>query len=270
MQFLIEKFGLIPGWVIASITIFMRYALFAGIAFTLFYIIRKGQFTRLKIQQKFPKTYRIISEVKHSAFTAGIFALIAVGIYFLRQAGYTRIYLDIDQFGWAYLLFSFIALTLIHDTYFYWMHRLMHHPKVFPLIHKVHHYSNNPTPWASLSFHPLEAVLEIGIVPIIILFIPFHPLVLFLFATWSLFWNVLGHLGFELFPKGFVTHPVFKWFNTSTHHNMHHSKANCNYGLYFNFWDRMMNTNHKHYIPTFEQIKDRGQKTEVRPQSASF
>lgn len=257
MQFLIENFGVLPSWALASITIFFRYALFAGIAFLLFYVIRKNAFQRLKIQQKFPKTYRILNEVKHSGYTAIVFALMGIGIYFLSEAGYTKIYQDIAQFGWGYLIFSFVALTIIHDTYFYWMHRLMHHPSVFPLVHKVHHYSNNPTPWASLSFHPLEAVLEIGIVPVAIFIIPFHPIVLFLFATWSLLWNVVGHLGFELFPKGFVKHPVFKWFNTSTHHNMHHSKANCNYGLYYNFWDRMMETNHSEYEKTFESIAKR-------------
>ena len=58
------------------------------------------------------------------------------------------------------------------------------------------------------------------------------------------FMNVLGHLGFELYPKGFTTHWLGKWNNTSTHHNMHHKYYNCNYGLYFNIWDRIMGTNH--------------------------
>lgn len=257
MQFLIEKFGLFPGWGIATLSIFLRYALYAGTAFLLFYVLKKSRFANLKIQQKLPKTYRILTEIKHSGYTAAVFALMGVAIYFLSEAGYTKVYLELEEYGWGYLAFSFVFLTVLHDTYFYWMHRLMHHRKLFPIVHKVHHYSNNPTPWASLSFHPLEAILEVGIIPVVVLFVPFHPLVLFLFASWSLLWNVIGHLGFELFPKGFVNHPIFKWFNTSTHHNMHHSKANCNYGLYFNFWDRMMQTNHPDYINTFENIKSR-------------
>ena len=28
---------------------------------------------------------------------------------------------------------------------------------------------------------------------------------------------------------------------------MHHRLVKCNYGLYFNFWDRVMKTNHPHY-----------------------
>ena len=35
---------------------------------------------------------------------------------------------------------------------------------------------------------------------------------------------------------------------------MHHKYATSNYGLYFNFWDRVMGTNHAKYTETFEQV----------------
>lgn len=252
MFYLIEKFGLLNGYMIGVVAVFLRYALFAGSAFLVFYVLGKQNFSKYKIQQRYPKTARILHEIQHSAYTALVFGLMGVGIYFLKSAGYTSIYTDVKEYGWWYLIGSFFFLTFLHDTYFYWTHRFMHHRNVFPLLHKVHHVSNNPTPWASLSFHPLEAIVEIGIVPIAILFIPFHPLVLFLFAIWSLFFNVMGHLGYELFPKGFVNHPIGRWLNTSTHHNMHHARSNCNYGLYYNFWDTMMGTNAPDYKEKFE------------------
>lgn len=254
MHILIEYFGLFSGYLLTALTIFFRYAFFAGIAFSIFYVWRRKHYLRLKIQERFPKYQQIWREIIHSAYTAFIFATMGLGIYFLRQHGYTRIYTDIHDYSWGYLVFSFLFLVVLHDTYFYWMHRLMHHPRLFRLLHKVHHQSSNPTPWAALSFHPLEAILEIAIIPIAVFILPFHALVLLLFATWSLLWNIIGHLGFELFPKGFVHHPVFRWFNTSTHHNMHHHQVKCNYGLYFNFWDSWMNTNHHAYKETFDQI----------------
>ncbi|MDX1939495.1 MAG: sterol desaturase family protein [Saprospiraceae bacterium] len=255
MYFLIEKFGILNGWALGALFVFLRYTTFAGFAFMIFYVIWKPNFIKFKIQSKFPKTARIWHEIRHSAYTALIFASLGIGVHFLKQAGFTKIYTDMNEYGWGYLIFSFFLLTFIHDTYFYWIHRLMHHNKLFPILHKVHHVSNNPTPFASLSFHPLEAIVEIGIVPLAILFIPFHPLVLLLFATWSLFFNVMGHLGYELFPKGFVYHPIGRWFNTATHHNMHHARSNCNYGLYYNFWDTIMKTNAPDYQQTFEKIK---------------
>lgn len=255
MHYLIEQFGPVYGWLFSAIFVFLRYASTAGLAFIIFYILWKQSFTHIKIQTKFPNTQRIWHEIQHSALTAMVFALLGIGIYFMRLAGWTEIYLDVNEYGWGYFAFSVVFLIVLHDTYFYWMHRLMHHPKLFPILHKVHHVSNNPTPWASLSFHPLEALLEIGIVPLAILFMPFHPVALLIFATWSLTWNVLGHLGYELFPRGFVHHPFFRWFNTSTHHNMHHARSNCNYGLYFNFWDTVVGTNDPNYRAEFDRIK---------------
>jgi len=254
MEYLFDQFGPLHGYFIATFTIFLRYALFAGIAFGIFYIIRKQNWQRLKIQQKFPKAKYIFNEIQHSLFTAFIFALMGVGLYYCRQAGLSQIYTDISTYGWAYLIFSFVALMFIHDTYFYWVHRLMHHRKLFRLMHRVHHQSFNPTPWASLSFHPLEAIAEVAILPIAAFFLPIHPITLALFATWSLVWNIVGHLGYEVFPKGFVYHPFFRWFNTSTHHNMHHEISNCNYGLYFNIWDTWMGTNHEDYRKRFDEI----------------
>lgn len=254
MQYLIEHFGLLPGWLLAAAAIYFRYLLFAGLAFIIFYRIGRNFFLRLKIQRRNVEQTHIQAEILHSGYTALIFGLIGLGMYGLRAAGFTQIYTDPFAYGWVYLPVSFLFLILLHDTYFYWIHRLMHHPRLFKHLHRVHHQSFNPTPWASLSFHPLEAILEIAIVPIAALIIPFHPLVLFLFATWSLLWNVIGHLGYEIFPAGFVHHPVFRWFNTSTHHNMHHERSGCNYGLYFNFWDTMMETNHKAYHTTFDGI----------------
>lgn len=255
MYIIFEKFGMLPGWLIAASSVFLRYALFAGVAFWFFYILKKQAFSKWKIQEQYPKTARMLEEVKNSAVTAMIFACLGLMMYWLEAHDHTLIYRDIHQFGWGYLLFSVVLLAVIHDTYFYWMHRLMHHPRLFKILHRVHHQSYNPTPWASLSFHPLEAIVEIGIVPLVVFVVPFHPVALLLFATWSLAWNVVGHLGFELFPKRFVHHPVFRWFNTSTHHNMHHQKSNCNYGLYFNFWDTVMGTNDKHYRETFDKIR---------------
>ncbi|PHN06734.1 sterol desaturase family protein [Flavilitoribacter nigricans] len=252
-----EKFGLLPSWALGSLLVFARYALFAGISFLVFYLIWKKNWLPFRIQERFPPWRKIRHELIHSLATAGVFAALGIGIYFLYRAGYTRLYTEIETYGWAYLLFSFFLLTVIHDTYFYWMHRLMHHPRLFGLLHKVHHISNNPTPWASLSFHPLEAMVEIGIVPLAVLVMPLHPLALFAFSIWSLFFNLLGHLGYELFPRGFVRHPVGKWFNTSTHHNMHHSRSNCNFGLYYNFWDRLLGTNATDYEQTFDAIKSR-------------
>ncbi|MEO6039199.1 MAG: sterol desaturase family protein, partial [Saprospiraceae bacterium] len=151
-------------------------------------------------------------------------------------------YTEIDQYGWTYLLLSVPLLLLVHDAYFYWIHRLMHHPRLYRSVHLVHHRSVNPSPWAAYAFHPGEAVLEAGVIPLILLLIPVHPISFFAFITLMLWFNVYGHLGYELFPLRTYTHPLGRWLNSSVHHNLHHEKFNGNYGLYFNIWDRLCGT----------------------------
>ena len=75
---------------------------------------------------------------------------------------YTKIYEDIQERGWLYYFTAFPIMLIMHDTYFYWTHRIMHHKLLFNSFHLVHHKSTNPSPWAAYAFHPLEAVVENG------------------------------------------------------------------------------------------------------------
>ncbi len=206
-------------------------------------------------------------EFIYSFITFLIFSLIAVCGFYLSETGYTFLYNDISQFGWAYFFISILLMLLLHDTYFYWTHRLMHHKALFNLFHKVHHLSNNPSPWAAFAFHPLEAVVEGGILLLIIFVIPSHPMAIFIFLLIMTVMNVLGHLGYEIYPENFLKHPIGKWNNTSTHHNMHHRLVKCNYGLYFNIWDKIMGTNHELYEKSFEEIASRRKIPEMVPES---
>ena len=230
----------------------IRYILVAGTAYWLFYHLKKNEWVYFKIQQKFPKNKDIVREIGYSLLTMFLFSVIGIGIYFLRKYGYTQIYTEVEKFGWGYLALSLVLSIFCHDTYFYWTHRMMHHPKLFPYFHKVHHLSHNPTPWAAFAFHPLEAVVEAGVLVFMVILIPMHPVTLFLFLIFMVIMNVIGHTGYEIFPKHFLKTWFGSWQNTPTHHNMHHQLGKGNYGLYFNLWDKWMNTNFKHYEVTFE------------------
>ena len=257
MNYLTESFGLFGGYVISATIIFLRYLFFAGTAFSIFYIFKKRKFIKRKIQEKTPAGKQMWYEVRHSIYTAFIFALVGLGIFYLKEIGVAKIYSGIGEHGYIWPFVSFAILLIVNDTWFYWAHRLIHKPKLFRIIHKVHHQSHNPTPWASFSFHPTEAVMEIAFLPVVVCLMPVHTGVLIGFSIFSLAFNVLGHLGYEILPKGFTRHPFFRWFNTPTHHNLHHQKSNCNYGLYFNFWDWAMGTNHQAYHQVFEKIHER-------------
>jgi sterol desaturase/sphingolipid hydroxylase (fatty acid hydroxylase superfamily) len=51
--------------------------------------------------------------------------------------------------------------------------------------------------------------------------------------------------------------PLKFFLTTPTHHAMHHEKMRGNYGIYFNFWDRLMGTSHPHYEACFLEVTTR-------------
>lgn len=248
----------------------IRYVGIAGVVFVLFYWLKQRRLRAMKIQVHYPPASDIRREIKDSALSLAIFSLVGVLVFVMYRMGWTRMYLRIDDHGWGYLVFSALALIVLHDAYFYWMHRLMHCKPLFKLAHLTHHRSHNPTPWAAFAFHPVEAVIEAGLFPIVCLFIPFHPLAVLGWLLYMTVMNVMGHCGFEIFPRGFVTHPLFFWHNTSTHHNMHHRFANYNYGLYFNIWDRLMGTNHPRYESEYDANKQREEQLVNSPATAKL
>jgi sterol desaturase/sphingolipid hydroxylase (fatty acid hydroxylase superfamily) len=229
-------------WGFDSAAYFIRYFLFAGIGYFVFYVWKHKKFTSLKIQKQIPAKRNIQQEIVYSILTLLIYCSASWLVFYWQKHGATKIYLDIHQYGYAYFIGSIIVMVLIHDAYFYWTHRMMHLPKIFQWFHKTHHHSHNPTPWSAFSFHPLEALISIGIIPIIIFAFPSHPFALFLFISYMTLINVMGHLGYETFPEKFRKNKMGKWHNTSTNHNAHHQQATCNFGLYFTFWDRLMKT----------------------------
>jgi lathosterol oxidase len=232
-----------------------RYFLIAGITFLLFYILFRRQVASRRIQPKFPLAKDYGREIGYSLLTIVIFAAVPtllLGNLSIRS--HTTLYTDASQHSQLYFWLVFPLTLVMHDTYFYWTHRLMHHPKLFRIFHLVHHRSTNPSPWAAYSFHPLEAIVEAGIYAVFLFTIPIHPYHLVGFFLFMIVYNVYGHLGYELYPKGFSQHPVFRWVNTSVSHNMHHQHFKSNYGLYFTFWDRVMGTMHCDYDARFEQV----------------
>jgi sterol desaturase/sphingolipid hydroxylase (fatty acid hydroxylase superfamily) len=238
-----------------------KYFLIAGPVFLIFYIVIRRRIAYKKIQHSFPRNKDYGREIFFSTLSIIIFSIPPlVMLYSDEIRPYTTFYKSIYDYGWFYAILAFPLMLLIHDTYFYWAHRLMHYPKLFRLFHLVHHKSTNPSPWAAYAFHPLEAVVESLIFVIFLFTIPVHSIHLMLFFIFSLVYNVYGHLGFELYPRGFNNHWFGKWINTSVSHNMHHQYFKGNYGLYFTIWDRLMGTLNRNYDKTFEEITSRKKK----------
>lgn len=233
----------------------LRYIFIAGIPFLLFYLLLSKRFSKRKIQSRNASRKDFIREVGYSFLTVTVFAMVGLLVLFTPLKQYTLVYNNINDYPVWWVAASTVLSLVIHDTYFYWMHRALHHKAIFKHAHVVHHKSTNPSPLASYSFHFFEAWTEGAILLPLVFILPMHPIAIALFVLLGFIINVYGHLGYELTPRWFRHTFLFEILNTSVHHNLHHSKFNGNYGLYFRIWDRLMKTEHPDYVKEYDKIQ---------------
>lgn len=245
----------------------VRYVVIAVPAFFVFHRLTPRRFLSRRLGPGPASGQQARREVFYSVVSLAIFGLTGVLMYALGRAGLSRLYTD-DRHGPMWFVLSVPVMLVMHDTYFYWTHRFMHWKPVFKYVHRTHHLSHDPSPLAAYAFHPIEAVLEAAIAPLIVLTLPVHRNAFILFMTIQLAINVLGHLGFELYPRGLLRSPLGWLLNTTTHHHQHHQKTNWNFGLYFNVWDRLMGTNHPRYVETYEAVTERPREDSTAPEVA--
>ena len=239
---------------LASVVGYIAIAyIMALVPYIIFFKAFRENFFNKKIQKRYTPDKIIRFELRYSFFTLFIHSMGGALVIFLSDRGYTKIYTSISEYGYLYFFISIILMIVIHDTYFYWTHRFMHLKAIYPYVHKVHHVSVNPSPWAAYSGHPWEALIAAGIFPILAFVIPCHPLALTIFILYMLFMSVMGHAGYEFYPKNFPRTWFGKWQTTATHHNLHHKYFFGNYGIYFNFWDRIMKTERENYNEEYQR-----------------
>lgn len=127
-----------------------------------------------------------------------------------------------------------LGLTLVvNDCFFYAMHRLFHHPRLYKW-HKEHHEFTNPMGWAAIRGSGIEFLfwlLPMTVGPILLL--KMHRLTIVLWALIGTSHTYYVHSGFD-FPVKLCLVPFAA---RSSIHDRHHSHNNCNYGLYWTFWD---------------------------------
>ncbi len=229
-----------------------RYFIVAGIFYLIFYIWFPKKWTTRKINLKGYKKGQLRIEVTWSMATAFLFSIAGTITMILWQKGYTKVYVNINEYGWWYLPVSLLVFMVLHETYYYWLHRWMHIPSVFKIVHKIHHNSNITSPFTAFSFHPLEGFLQAIFLPIMLMILPMHYYVIIVQLTIMTFSSVINHLDIEIYPKAFYKNIFAKWLIGASHHSLHHKQFKYNYGLYFTFWDKIKKTESPLYEELFE------------------
>ena len=106
------------------------------------------------------------------AVKAGVWTLVEE----LHRRGYGLMYSG-RVGGWrgvAYLLACVVALDYLHDTWFYWTHRLLHTRPLYARVHALHHRSTVPTAFTGYSFHVAEAALVFANEVLVCFLLPLH------------------------------------------------------------------------------------------------
>lgn len=132
-----------------------------------------------------------------------------------------------------------LAVLLVYDFLYYFMHRSMHHRQLMKHVHGVHHKARFPTSMESIYLHPVEGLAGLSLLMgTTALLGPVNVTAFLIIVFIHTSANILVHSNLDL------PHPVFKLFNFwAKKHDLHHGKhLNKNYASIFPFWDLMFDT----------------------------
>jgi sterol desaturase/sphingolipid hydroxylase (fatty acid hydroxylase superfamily) len=252
MLLLSEFWRGVPGeWLGNMVVDVRRYVIFALTVWVVLYWVLGFALRGRRIRPELASARQMIVEFLVSIRSIAIFSTIALSIYVFDTLGLMPLPHLAQHWGPVWFWVSLAAMILVHDAYFYWVHRLMHRRGWFRRTHRRHHRSNITTPFTAYSFDLAEAALMAVYVPVWLMIFPTPFAATGLFMLHQIFRNTLLHAGFELMPARRDGRPLFDFLTTATHHNLHHMQAPYNFGLYFTWWDRWMGTENPDYHARF-------------------
>jgi lathosterol oxidase len=173
--------------------------------------------------------------------------LVNSGVTVLLWLMWKEGYLVLRPSGMGGILLDAAVLFLLLDPTMYILHRVAHHPRLYPWMHAWHHRHENPRPLTLFVLHPLET-LSFGILWLIMVAlmgviaggVSMGGILIYLVA--NLAFGLCGHLGVQPFPTWFMRLPVIRWLAGSQFHATHHANDTKNFGFYSRIWDHLWKT----------------------------
>ncbi|MVF14476.1 sterol desaturase family protein [Ketobacter sp. MCCC 1A13808] len=222
------------------------YTILISLYFSLSWFISNDiKTTRLaKIQKdKELKLELVKRDIKQSVKSLLLISFFVGSAIWLNQEGFTVVS------AWEPSILSFVLWLLVsmflYDTWFYWVHRIIHTKRFYRRIHLWHHRSKSPVVWSNNSDTLLDGVLTQSYWVFAALVLPMPTaLVILVHKIYDQVTGMLGHAGYEY--GGMLTLPPSP-FAAVTFHDQHHEHFTCNYATQFLFWDKLMGTLHPDY-----------------------
>lgn len=238
---------LAPGWILY---LFLRNSaavlIFFG-AMELRLYVQRRQGNQFKYNHRWPKEHPSDVFMFKSQTIDGIIRTFATGVPIWTAYEVLILWCYANGIG-AWSTFEahpvwFTALWLLvpiwHEGHFYLIHRPLHLPFFYKHIHSIHHNSVNPSPWSSLSMHPVEQLLFFSS-SLLYLVVPAHPLFALYHLQLSGLGSIVGHIGFDKIALGDETLMDTHTYN----HYLHHKYFEVNYGDGTVPFDKVFGTYH--------------------------
>jgi Delta7-sterol 5-desaturase len=83
---------------------------------------------------------------------------------------------------------------------------------------------------------------------------PWYPAAVVVFGLGNILFNVIGHIGYELYPACWNRIPILRWKTPTMHHYLHHQMVGGNYGLYFRWWGKLCSTEFKGFEAHYDNF----------------
>ena len=242
-----------------------RLVLF-GIAAGLLFVLFRFVFRARKIQPNGFKWKTLRNELIFASFF-GLFTGYLIGFLTSTLNRFGFIQFKSGSASWWVIALEYALYFAAFDTWFYWMHRLMHKEPMYTLVHKIHHFSTSPTIFTTFSVNSLESLINGGFVAIFTALFSVHHATMALIVPTNVIMGIYVHMGYEFFPRWWNKSWATKWFITTTFHDQHHRYFNFNYGGYTTIWDRVCGTIRPRFEADFDKLKARLLKSDNAPAS---
>ncbi|RPA77772.1 hypothetical protein BJ508DRAFT_416924 [Ascobolus immersus RN42] len=159
------------------------------------------------------------------------------------------------------LLYQVIIFMIIDDSYQYWVHRLLHHPRLYPYIHKRHHTYKAPFALAAEYASPIETSiygLSATAIPLLYHSVTgqLHLASIMCYFVARMLQTFDSHCGYD-FPWGLRRLLPGVWAG-ARHHDDHHRLTVGNYAGMFCWWDWLCGTGTEEVVEKRRREGSRG------------